>query len=50
MKVGELRTYSRRVNLVAKVVEKGETREVVFRGGRCHQDLERICEPLQGEP
>lgn len=28
MKVGELRTYSRRINLVAKIIEKGEEREV----------------------
>jgi replication factor A1 len=45
-KVGELRTYSRRVNLVAKVVERGEEREVVSRSdGRTH----RLAELLVGD-
>lgn len=46
MKVGELRTYSRRVNLIAKMVEKGEEREVVSRSdGRTH----RVAEALVGD-
>ena len=46
MKVGELRTYSRRVNLVAKIVELGEEREVVSRSdGRTH----RVAEALIGD-
>lgn len=46
MKVGELRTYSRRVNLTAKIVEKGEEREVVSRSdGRTH----RVAEALIGD-
>jgi replication factor A1 len=46
MKVGELRTYSRRVNLVVKIVEKGEEREVFSRSdGRSH----RVAEALIGD-
>lgn len=46
MKVGELRTYSRRVNLIAQIVEKGEEREVVSRSdGRTH----RVAEALIGD-
>lgn len=46
MKVGELRTYSRRVNLVGKIVEKGEEREVFSRSdGRSH----RVAEALIGD-
>ncbi len=46
MKVGELRTYSRRVNLIAKIVEKGEEREVFSRSdGRSH----RVAEALIGD-
>lgn len=46
MKVGELRTYSRRVNLIAKVVERGEEREVFSRSdGRTH----RVSESLVGD-
>lgn len=45
-KVGELRTYSRRVNLIAKVVGKGEEREVASRSdGRTH----RLAELLIGD-
>ena len=45
-KVGELRTYSRRVNLIAKVVGKGEGREVSSRSdGRTH----RLAELLIGD-
>ena len=46
MKVGELRTYSRRVNLVGKIVEKEEEREVFSRSdGRSH----RVAEVLIGD-
>lgn len=46
IKVGELRTYSRRVNLVGKIVEKGEEREVVSRSdGSSH----RVAEALIGD-
>ena len=46
IKVGELRTYSRRVNLVAKIVEKGEEREVFSRSdGSSH----RVAEALIGD-
>jgi len=46
MKVGELRTYSRRVNLVGKIVEMGEEREVLSRSdGRSH----RVAEVLIGD-
>lgn len=46
IKVGELRTYSRRVNLKAKVVEKGEEREVTSRSdGSTH----RVAESLVGD-
>ncbi|MFQ6053100.1 MAG: hypothetical protein ACE5OO_02565 [Candidatus Bathyarchaeia archaeon] len=46
MKVGELRTYSRRVNLVGKIVEKGEERQVVSRSdGSSH----RVAEALIGD-
>jgi len=45
-KVGELRTYSRRVNLIAKVVGKGEEREVSSRSdGRTY----RLAELLIGD-
>jgi len=43
MKVGELRTYSRRVNLVCKIVEKGEEREVTSRSdGSAHRVAEAL--------
>jgi replication factor A1 len=43
MKVGELRTYSRRVNMVAKVLEVGEPREVTSSSdGRLHQVAEAL--------
>lgn len=46
MKVGELRTYSRRVNLIAKVLEIGEEREVSSsRDGETH----RVAEALIGD-
>jgi len=46
IKVGELRTYSRRVNLVAKIVERGEEREVFSRSdGSSH----RVAEALIGD-
>jgi len=46
MKVGELRTYSRRVNLIAKVLEIGEEREVSSsRDGQTH----RVAEALIGD-
>lgn len=46
MKVGELRTYSRRVNLVGKIVEMGEEREIISRSdGRSH----RVAEALIGD-
>jgi len=46
IKVGELRTYSRRVNLVAKIVETGEEREVFSRSdGSSH----RVAEALIGD-
>jgi len=46
IKVGELRTYSRRVNLVAKIVERREEREVFSRSdGRSH----RVAESLIGD-
>ena len=46
IKVGELRTYSRRVNLVAKIMERGEEREVFSRSdGSSH----RVAEALVGD-
>ena len=46
IKVGELRTYSRRVNLVAKIMERGEEREVSSRSdGSSH----RVAEALIGD-
>ena len=46
IKVGELRTYSRRVNLVAKIMERGEEREVFSRSdGSSH----RVAEALIGD-
>lgn len=46
-KIGELRTYSRRVNLMAKVLEVGEPREVSSSSdGRLHQ----VAEALIGDP
>lgn len=46
IKVGELRTYSRRVNLIAKIIEKGEEREVTSRSdGSTH----RVAEALAGD-
>lgn len=42
-KIGELRTYSRRVNLIAKVLQIGETREVSSSSdGRLHQVVEAL--------
>ena len=46
MKVGELRTYSRRVNLVGKIVEKGEEREVFSRSDGINH---RVAEALIGD-
>ena len=46
MKVGELRTYSRRVNLIAKIVEMGEEREV---SSRNDGSLHRVAEALLGD-
>lgn len=46
MKVGELRTYSRRVNLIAKIVEMGEEREV---SSRNDGSLHRVAEALVGD-
>jgi replication factor A1 len=43
MKVGELRTYSRRINLVAKIVEKGDEREVFSSSDRRRH---RVAEAL----
>jgi len=46
IKVGELRTYSRRVNLVVKIMERGEEREVFSRSdGSSH----RVAEALIGD-
>lgn len=42
-KIGELRTYSRRVNLVAKILNIGEPREVTSStNGRFHQVAEAL--------
>jgi replication factor A1 len=42
-KIGELRTYSRRVNLVAKILNIGEPREVTSSSnGRFHQVAEAL--------
>ena len=46
MKVGELRTYSRRVNLIGKIVEKGEEREVFSRSDGINH---RVAEALIGD-
>lgn len=46
MKVGELRTYSRRVNLIAKIVEKREEREVFSRSDGLNH---RVAEALIGD-
>ncbi|MCW4050218.1 MAG: single-stranded DNA-binding protein [Candidatus Bathyarchaeota archaeon] len=45
-RIGELRTYSRRVNLVAKVVEMGEAREV---SSSSDGQLHRVAEALIGD-
>lgn len=46
IKVGDLRTYSRRVNIIAKIIEKGEERDVTSRSdGSVH----RVAEALTGD-
>jgi replication factor A1 len=46
LKVGELRTYSRRVNLLAKVLEVGEPREV---SSSSDNRLHQVAEALIGD-
>lgn len=46
MKIGELRTYSRRINLVAKVLEVGEPREV---SSSSDNKIHQVVEVLIGD-
>jgi len=46
IKVGELRTYSRRVNLIAKIIEKSEEREVT---SRSDGSIHRVSDALAGD-
>jgi len=46
MKIGELNSYSRQVNTIAKVVSKTETREVT---SRIDQTSHRVAEALVGD-
>lgn len=49
IKIGELRTYSRRVNLVAKVLDVGEPREVTSSSdGEFHQVAEALIGDATG--